>query len=29
MTPQGRIPEDTNDLVAQTLAKLRRQSPGT
>ena len=28
MTPQGRIPEDTNDLVAQTLAKLRRQSPG-
>ena len=28
MTPQGRIPEDTNDLVAQTLAKLRQQSSG-
>ena len=28
MTPQGRIPEDTNDLVAQTLAKLRGQSGG-
>ncbi|MFO1315733.1 MAG: YidB family protein [Burkholderiales bacterium] len=28
MTPQGRIPEDTNDLVAQTLARLRQQSAG-
>ena len=26
MTPDGRIPEDTNDLVAQTLAKLQRQA---
>ncbi len=26
MTPEGRIPEDTNDLVAQTLAKLQRQA---
>ncbi len=26
MTPEGRIPEDTNDLVAQTLAKLRGQA---
>ena len=26
MTPEGRIPEDTDDLVAQTLAKLRRQA---
>ena len=26
MTPEGRIPEDTDDLVAQTLAKLRGQA---
>jgi len=26
MTPEGRIPEDTNDLVAQTLAKIQRQA---
>ena len=26
MTPEGRIPEDTDDLVAQTLAKLQRQA---
>ena len=26
MTPEERIPEDTNDLVAQTLAKLQRQA---
>ena len=28
MTPDGRIPEDTNDLVAQTLARLRQQDAG-
>ena len=28
MTPQGRIPEDTDDLVAQTLARLRQQNAG-
>ncbi len=28
MTPDGRVPEDTDDLVAQTLAKLRQQSAG-
>ena len=28
MTPDGRVPEDTDDLVAQTLAKLRGQGGG-